>query len=253
MRLQRLNMDNSWHLEFGTIRVLIDPWLKGAEIDFFSWFNKQSHKTKSVPISDVPTYDVVLITQKYPDHFHIETLLELNPKLLVVPGSIYDKVKRVLPQSEVYTFDQWPQSLLDSGVKLHHIPSYRSIDPIYDALLLEDGTQSVLLATHGYDPRWQELIGGYPPITLALTPFNHYRLPKILGGDVSPGMTAVETLIQDLSPTHIVATHDEDKEASGLIPMLANITWAPSDEELLKSELFQDRLLTVSDYHPLTL
>jgi hypothetical protein len=66
-------------------------------------------------------------------------------------------------------------------------------------------------------------------------------------------MTAVETLIQDLSPTHIVATHDEDKEASGLIPMLANITWAPSDEELLKSELFQDRLLTVSDYHPLTL
>ena len=93
MRLQRLNMDNSWHLEFGNTRVLVDPWLKGAEVDFFSWFNKQSHSTASVSISDVPTYDVVLITQKYPDHFHIETLLELNPKRLVVPKSIYQKVK----------------------------------------------------------------------------------------------------------------------------------------------------------------
>ena len=253
MRLQRLNMDNSWHLEFGNTRVLVDPWLKGAEVDFFSWFNKQSHSTASVSISDVPTYDVVLITQKYPDHFHIETLLELNPKRLVVPKSIYQKVKRALPGSEVYTFDQWSESVSDSSLNLHHIPSYRSIDPIYDALLLEDGSESVLLATHGYDPRWRELINGYPPVALALTPFNHYRLPKVLGGDVSPGMTAVEALIQDLSPTHIVATHDEDKQASGLIPMLANITWAPSDQELLKSELFKDRLLTISNYHPLTL
>jgi len=253
MRLQRLNMDNSWHLEFGNMRVLVDPWLKGAEIDYFSWFNKQSHKTKSVPINDVPAYDVVLITQKYPDHFHIDTLLEMNPKQLVVPKSIIQKVNRILPQSSVYTFDQWSEYISNSSLKLHHLPSYRSMDPIYDALLLEDGAQSVLLATHGYDTRWRELINRYPPIALALTPFNHYRLPKILGGDVSPGMNAVATLVHDLSPKHIVATHDEDKQASGLIPMLANITWAPSEEELLKNELFQDRLLTISDYQPLSL
>ena len=253
MRLQRLNMDNSWHLEFGKTRILVDPWLKGAEVDFFSWFNKQSHKTQSVSISNVHSYDLVLITQKYPDHFHIETLLELNPKRLVVPKSIYQKVHRVLPESSVYTFDQWSECVDNSILRLHHLPSYRSMDPIYDALLLEDGTQSVLLATHGYDPRWRELIDPFPPIALALTPFNHYRLPKVLGGDVSPGMRAVEALISDLSPKHIIATHDEDKDASGLIPMLANITWAPSDEELLQSELFRDRLLTISDYHPISI
>jgi L-ascorbate metabolism protein UlaG (beta-lactamase superfamily) len=49
MNIQRLNMDNSWRLEFGGKSVLIDPWLMGVEVDYFSWFNTQWHKTAPVP------------------------------------------------------------------------------------------------------------------------------------------------------------------------------------------------------------
>ena len=43
MQIQRLNMDNSWYLGFEGLRLLVDPWLEGTEIDFFPWFNTQWH------------------------------------------------------------------------------------------------------------------------------------------------------------------------------------------------------------------
>jgi len=69
MKIQRLNMDNSWHINFAGKSFLIDPWLKGVEIDFFSWFNTQWHRTPPIAIADIPDYDLVIITQKYPDHY----------------------------------------------------------------------------------------------------------------------------------------------------------------------------------------
>lgn len=41
IRFQRLNMDNSWHVQLGDQSLLIDPWFGGVEIDFFKWFNMQ--------------------------------------------------------------------------------------------------------------------------------------------------------------------------------------------------------------------
>ena len=43
MLLQRLNMDNSWFLDLGGCRLLIDPWLEGQEVDYFPWFNTQRY------------------------------------------------------------------------------------------------------------------------------------------------------------------------------------------------------------------
>ena len=80
MQLKRLNMDNSWSISLGGQRLLIDPWLHGVEVDYFAWFNKQWHRTPPIAYEDVQDFDAVLITQKYPDHFHPETLLRLKPK-----------------------------------------------------------------------------------------------------------------------------------------------------------------------------
>ena len=253
MVLQRLNMDNSWYLQFGGIRWLVDPWLIGAEIDFFSWFNKQWHRTKPIEIGDVPPYDRVLITQKYPDHFHPQTLKALNPKYLIVPSSIQKKVRKVCPQAEVSSFEEVQASSALGICKIHHLPSQRTMDPIYDGLLLEDGQSSVLLATHGYHPSWTPMMKDCPPLKIALTPFDEYLLPAILGGAVSPGMEAVRELISDVSPQYVVATHDEDKHAQGLISRLAKITKAPAHHVLSADPLLKDRLLTIEDYQPITL
>lgn len=255
MKIQRLNMDNSWRIEFSGKSILIDPWLKGTEVDYFSWFNTQWHKTKPLPSSEVSPFDIVIITQKYPDHFHPETLLELKPKLLMVPKSIEKAVKKLLPDSKVSSFDTTPTSVLDSAFNIHFIPTKRRIDPIYDALVIENGKESIFLATHGYAnyPEWNNYLKKLPPISVAFTPFNLYRLPILLGGTVSPGIEAVERLIKEQNPKKVVATHDEDKHAKGLVTKFAKVTLPPETDELFNDELFKDRLLHITDYNTHTI
>ena len=182
MIIQRLNMDNSWRIDFAGQTILIDPWLQGAEIDYFPWFNKQWHRTKPVPTSEVPDFDMVVITQKYPDHFHPETLTALAPKKLIVPKSIDKKVQQLLPNAEVVAFNTNSQQVFGSDINIHFMPTSRKIDPIYDALIIENGEESVLLATHGFNKieAWESFIKSMPPIKLVLTPFNTYQLPFYL-------------------------------------------------------------------------
>ena len=253
MVLQRLNMDNTWFLDFGGVRILVDPWLKGAEVDYFSWFNKQWHRTSPVSIEDVPPYDLVLITQKYPDHFHPETLSLLSPERLLVPQSIEEKVRKVCPKAFVSTLEDASILLRSEAIDVLHLPSHRSMDPIYDGIVLYDTNESVLLATHGYHPSWTSLLLDIPPLKVALTPFNEYKLPTFLGGAVSPGIDAVRDMIVATEPRYVVATHDEDKHAQGLISKLARITLPPSDDILRSEDLFRDRLLTIEDYQPVSI
>jgi L-ascorbate metabolism protein UlaG (beta-lactamase superfamily) len=255
MNIQRLNMDNSWCIDFAGQTILIDPWLQGVEIDYFPWFNMQWHKTKPVALSEVPDFDMVLITQKYPDHFHPETLIALAPKKLIVPKSIEKKVRQLLPNAEVVVFNTTIQHAFGSDINSHFLPTSRKIDPIYDALLLENGEESVLLATHGYTEieAWTEFIKTMPPVKLVLTPFNTYQLPFYLGGTVSPGLEAVKNLIHVVNPQCIIATHDEDKHAKGFVHKMAKITFPPNKEALLKDEAFKNRLLQIDDYGSYTI
>lgn len=255
MNVQRLNMDNSWRIDFAGKTLLIDPWLMGVEVDYFGWFNTQWHKTKPLPPSEVEPFDLVIITQKYPDHFHPETLLKLNPSRLIVPKSIEKKVRKLLPNADVRSFVREPMNVLDGAFQLHFLPTKRKIDPIYDALVLENGIESILLATHGYSnyPEWKSYLTKMPPITLAITPFNRYKLPVFLGGTVSPGMEAIERLIRDHAPKYIVATHDEDKHAKGLVTKFAKVTVAPSQDTIEQDKRLKQHILTINDYNTHTL
>lgn len=243
-------MDNSWHLQFAGVSLLIDPWLQGAETDYFAWFNKQWHRTTPIKLEDVPSYDLVLITQKYPDHFHPETLGLLEPKKVLAPKSILKKVKEVCPKASVESIEHAAVLTEGSAIQMRHLPSQRSMDPIYDGLVFHDDLESVLLATHGYHPSWTSAIKELPPLKVAFTPFNEYRLPSFLGGAVSPGIDAVRDMIAATTPEYVVATHDEDKHAQGLISKLAKITLPPSDDELRTEDVFRRRLLTINDYKP---
>mmetsp|Transcript_33594 Transcript_33594/g.68684 ORF Transcript_33594/g.68684 Transcript_33594/m.68684 type:complete len:293 (-) Transcript_33594:286-1164(-) len=74
-QLTRLNGDTSWLLEASGTRIVLDPWLKGIEIDFFRWFNIGKH---SVPeVSDVASLghiDGILVSLPFSDHCHEESL-----------------------------------------------------------------------------------------------------------------------------------------------------------------------------------
>ena len=123
--LTHLNADTTWLLQLpyppdiaslhgrSHFNILIDPWLKGFQVDVASWFSKQWHSTES----SVPTImeldeqlrgieclireqtghasisekdlqlkntarsfiDAVVISHEFTDHCHRETLLEVHP------------------------------------------------------------------------------------------------------------------------------------------------------------------------------
>ena len=43
LSIKRLNLDSSWHIEYGKNSFVVDPWLIGSEIDGFKWLNEQWH------------------------------------------------------------------------------------------------------------------------------------------------------------------------------------------------------------------
>jgi len=241
--IRRLNMDNTWWMEVDGLRILVDPWLVGAEVDYFPWFNKQWHRTKPLDWREVPAYDLVIITQKYPDHYHPETLRLLQPKRLVVPPSIARKVKDLLPEADVITLGESNPTHVENGVTIRWLHTSRKIDPIYEAVLVKGPADSVLIAPHGQPDH-----PGLPDkISLLISPFNHYRLPFFLGGTVAPGLDGLRRLTARVNPDHIVATHDEDKFATGLVSRLARVTRVGRNDLKAHPDLYS-KCLDLEDY-----
>ena len=253
--IQRLNMDNSFFVEISGWKLLIDPWLEGAEIDFFPWFNKQWHRTAPLPYEELPAYDTVLITQKYPDHFHEKTLKKLAPQQIIAPKSLEKKLKNLLPNTKLILLDSKNNQTNVHDVNVHFLPSKRKIDPIYDAFLLDDGEKSIFIATHGFQTNEQDLqlLKNTAPCELLITPFNRYELPFLLGGIVSPGMEGVQHLCDVLNPKKVIATHDEDKHAEGLVNKFAKITPAKSTKTLLEIPWLKKRYIEINHYQRIKL
>ena len=251
IRLQRLNLDTSLFLEIGGFKVLIDPWLEGTEVDFFSWFNTQWHRTSPMPFDELPDYDVVLITQKYPDHFHLQTLKKLAPSHIIAPRSLEKKIRKNFPEASLSLVDADNSQARFGNVQVMYLPTRRKVDPIYDAFLLDDGKESVFLATHGYefDDSSRSLVEEISPCQLLVTPFNRYELPFFLGGTVSPGLDGVEHLCEVLKPKKVMAVHDEDKHAKGLVSKMARITRPKSTQALRELPWLGDRYLELNTYH----
>jgi hypothetical protein len=250
VKLQRLNLDNSWLLELNNLRVLIDPWLEGVEVDYFPWFNTQWHRVNPVSYSELPEFDLVLITQKYPDHFHKETLQRITPKAIIAPYYLKKQLERILPESEKLYFSNKQKSISFSGVEFQWFSANRIIDPIYDAYLISSDIESIFLAPHGYHFKSNQQFS--QKIDLLITPFNEFKLPFFLGGVVAPGIRGISHLDKVLNPKYIVATHDEDKHAKGIVIKLAKVR-RTSVNDLIQKKLFVNQLLEINHYNPVTL
>ena len=129
------------------------------------------------------------------------------------------------------------------------IPAFDTV-LIYDAFILDDGKESVFLATHGFQTSDKEIrqIKKASACRLLINPFNYYKLPFFLGGVVSPGMDGVKHLCEVLDPKKVIATHDEDKHAKGLVSKFAKVIRPSSPEALQKVPWLGDRYLELNHY-----
>ena len=251
--LQRLNMDTTWHCTLGSIKLLIDPWLVGTEVDYFGWFNTQWHRTPPTDCSDLPPFDAVLITQKYPDHCHPETLRALNPRTIVAPEHMIKRIQKLVPEATIVGIKPGTGSLLHDDVHIHLLATPRRRDPIYDAVLLDDGHRSILIAPHGLSttPEHAAIVQAASPIKVLLAPFDHYQLPGFLGGVIKPGLPGLQSLVDQFQPEVVIQTHDEDKHARGLVSQLAQIN-SFCEDDLTSHAWLAQRHQSIPNYQPVT-
>ena len=58
-----------------------------------------------------------------------------------------------------------------------------------------------------------------------ITTFTEFKLPKMMGGYVNPGIENAFELYKQISPEYVINTHDEKKKAKGLVSLLAKIKY----------------------------
>lgn len=221
LQVQRLNLDNSWWLQWGGETILLDPWLLGSEIDGFKWFNEQWHRTPPVPVHALPAYRHVVVSQPYSDHCHAETLRQLRGAFYAVPPAV-KRLKRELPETFCQIISDEGAPIRIGDLQLFRMTPNRMIDPIYHALVLQYDDEAVVYAPHGFQLTEDQLaLFKNVKVRLLITSFAYFLLPFWLGGLINPGTAGALQLMVQLQPEHVVNTHDEDKRASGIVIRLA--------------------------------
>lgn len=215
-------MDNSWLITWDDTVICIDPWLTGTEIDGFSWFNEQWHVTPPVDVKDVPTPDLVIITQGYHDHCHPETLRLLgnNYPIAAIPSAV-SKLKNKITNS-LFTIPLLNKDVLNvNDLRISRIVP-DSFIKTFNAVVIQKNDEYIFLAPHGcYIKPTSYTDLNNLTCRLLVTTFTLYQLPFWLGGKINPGAEAAYYLTDRLKPLHVVNTHDEDKHAKGISNKIA--------------------------------
>ena len=232
LSLTALNADASWLLTLGLVRIAIDPWLVGAEIDGCTCFNTQSHAFSCVSPAEVGILTAVILTQGFSDHCHEETLLLLlgSPIVFAAPGALA-RARKCLGYARVRSLDTLPTFL--TGWRATHV-SPPLLEPTHGAVLIESPSGSVLVAPHGLRAsalnqlRITCKVISRPLTVLATTVT--YKLPFWLGGTVNLGLLNAHAICVAVSADIFHSSHSEKKFSRGCVPQLATTHYASAEE-----------------------
>lgn len=204
---------NGWLLEFGALRVLVDPWLTGPlRFPPGPWFFEgQLPASQPVP-SDL---DLLLLTQGLDDHTHPDTLA-LLPRSLPVVGSASAAARaRQLGFSTV--------TALAPGEQCRHqnlaitATAGAPVPQVENGYLLQHPEGSLYLEPHGFLP------ADLPAQSLdaVITPVVDLGLPLV--GAFVRGRTVLPQLLERFTPRTVLAsTAGGDVRFSGL---LTRVLW----------------------------
>jgi len=228
MIIQRLNQDSSWYLQWDSLRLIVDPWLIGSEVDGARWLNEQWHVVDPVPPDQVPPADAILISQSYNDHCHLPTLQALPGEWpLLATAKAWSRLKKAFPAREILRIPDRGEPLSFKGFSLSALRPDKRLDPVYFGVVLRKANAPcVFYAPHGFALRpTEEQFLRDAGVHVLVTTFTDFRLPGIMGGHVNPGLDQVHQLVHALQPRHLINTHDEPKRMRGLVASLAKVRY----------------------------
>ena len=158
---------NSWLIELGDRRVLLDPWLVGPLMFGESaWFFKGEHPEPY----DIPqNLDLILLSQGLDDHAHKETLRALDRSIPVVGSPGAAKVAQELGYTTVTALNHGESFDLGNLTIKATVGSPTGPNVFENGYILRDQTtqQSLYYEPHGYHPDDLKEQG---PIDVVITP-----------------------------------------------------------------------------------
>jgi L-ascorbate metabolism protein UlaG (beta-lactamase superfamily) len=214
MHLTWLNT-NSWLLEVGGQRILVDPWLVGTlTFNNWDWLFKASH-TNEYPIPE--NINLIVLSQGLEDHSHPETLKQLDKSIPVVASPNAAKVVRGLGYTQVTALAHGESFTLDQSVEIKAVPgSLVGLDLVENGYLFTELNTGfkIYYEPHGnHSPVLKESA----PVDVIITPLTDLALP-VVGSIIKGGKKALE-VAQWLKPQVMLPTAVGGEDVSeGLLP-----------------------------------
>ncbi|MDF5731608.1 MAG: MBL fold metallo-hydrolase [Rhizonema sp. PD38] len=193
---------NSWLVEIGGQRILIDPWLVGDLIfGNLNWFFKGSRRQEH-PIPD--NIDLILLSQGLSDHTHPPTLKQLDRNIPVVASPNAASVVRQLSYVQVTALAHGETFTLNDSVKIKATQG-SSIGPtlVENGYLLKEleSGKTIYYEPHGFHSPQLKLDA---PIDVVITPIVNLELPLL--GPIIKGTNSTLDLAKELQPQIILPT-----------------------------------------------
>lgn len=267
--LMHLNADSSWLISLpypksvepprGRCRynIVIDVWLKGPQVDLFSWFSAQEHaepsrfqdlnqlnqylhqaETRVVGSEqpydgDIWSIDAVVISHEFSDHCHEATLKVLPTTIPVfAPRKAASVVKSWQHFEHIVEISMYVENK-----KLIHLPEWMTIGRVhtkYDAPIYFHSA-IVITFKDCLQPEVEDAVVYTPhgvaaeSLLSALEHRPHVRLLALLhglhdislaGAQLNLGMENALEIIRSRKVNYWMPTHDEVKIAHGLVASL---------------------------------
>ena len=227
---------NSWFLEIGDRRILLDPWLVG-DLVFGNapWLFKGTHRTPPISPENI---DLILLSQGLEDHAHRPTLEKLAKTVPIVGSPNAAKVSReigfetviALPHGKAHTA---------GNLEIHAFPGAPVGPQRENAYLLKDLAtgKTLYYEPHGFPP--QE-IQKCAPIDAVISPLLSLKIPLI--GPVINGSASAPQLATWLQPKYFFGTAaGGDIEFSGILNSLLKVE---GSAEALQAQLQAKNIAT---------
>jgi L-ascorbate metabolism protein UlaG (beta-lactamase superfamily) len=228
---------NSWLIELGGKRILLDPWLVGSlSFGNQTWlFEGKKNSVRPIP----ENIDLILLSQGLPDHAHPPTLEQLDRSIPVVGSPGAAKVVEKLGYTQVTTLAHG-ESLAIGSLKMQAFPG-SPVGPnlVENGYLLSDLEQQTKLyyEPHGYH---SPTLKDFAPVDVVITPIIDLKLPLL--GSVIKGSTSAVQAAEWLRPQVILPT-----AAGGDITfegLLISVLKAEGGADEVRSLLAQKQLST---------